>query len=738
MNGKKWNASPHVRPSTRCIAPHAGLMHNKSIKTIVALGLVFGFVGSLTVWSTPGSFPGIYTNDFNSLGTAGTAMPAGFRTLVLPGNNATYGAASPISAAAIGGAAASSSQALTVWNAGGAVASSSTNLFNCGSFGKINDRALGTDPTGIGAMVIELALTNSTGTNLPGIIFSYTLKCMTNGTGGSGNESAELPGYSFFYSLTGGATAAEWTKVTALCNGNYIQGTISNTPAAAITFSIPLTNNGLMYFRWADDNCQATSPDQMLAIDNISITVNTNVVPSVAITSPANGATFVGGTNIFISANASEAGGAISNVAFYHDGTKLGDVPASPYTLTWTNVPAGLHVLTAVASDALGSTGSASIAVTVFDPLSFAKLRQIQTVFVIAIENHNFIQPSPTSSPQQIFTNPAAPFINSLITAGHLNAAQVAYATRYYNAGIGVHPSEPNYIWAEAGTDFGVRIDSDPSAGSGNLFTVPHLTAQLNAAGIPWKNYQEDLQYSPSPAQTTAGSGAVNPYNGSTEVKYVARHNPMVFFTDTQSQNVHPLTNFLSHLTNNLIGRYNWITPNLDNDMHDPISGGFTYHGTPYTGDQAAIAQGDNFLSILVPKIMDSSAYQNNGLIIIWCDETESGDATNNTLTEILISPLAKGNAYASSLEYSHSSDIRTVETIFSLPFLANLIPASEVRASGSGYNDVATVNDFSDMILAPLVPPHDFTGRFVPGLASSSRSPFHRNRAITFGVQAT
>jgi len=35
------------------------------------------------------------------------------------------------------------------------------------------------------------------------------------------------------------------------------------------------------------------------------------------------------------------------------------------------------------------------------------------------------------------------------------------------------------------------------------------------------------------------------------------------------------------------------------------------------TGDAANIAQGDNFLSIVVPKIEASQAYKNNGAIII-------------------------------------------------------------------------------------------------------------------------
>ena len=343
-------------------------------------------------------------------------------------------------------------------------------------------------------------------------------------------------------------------------------------------------------------------------------------------------------------------------------------------------------------------------------------VQQIGDIFVIAMENHNFTQPTNQTSPAQIFGNPAAPFMNSLITPGHSNAVQVSFATAYYPAGKGAHPSEPNYIWAEAGSDFGFHSDADPKPATGNIFAVPHLTAQFNAAGIPWKNYQEDVQYSSGPTHSASGSGAVNAYNGSTQYKYAVKHNPMAFFTDTQTQNLYPLTNFLSQLTNNLVGRYNWITPGLYNDMHDPISGGFYYHGIAYTNDQSAIAQGDNFLSIMVPKIMASAAYQNNGAIVIWWDESEGADSTSYTIPEIIISPLAKGNAYAGTLEYSHSSDIKTIETIFGLSFLANVIPAGETRATGSGYNNVATVNDLSDLFVPPLVAPSDLSVRFVPG----------------------
>jgi hypothetical protein len=343
----------------------------------------------------------------------------------------------------------------------------------------------------------------------------------------------------------------------------------------------------------------------------------------------------------------------------------------------------------------------------------------VQTVFVIALENHNFTQPTPGSDPEQLLGNSAAPYFNSLITPGNTNAAQVSYATHYYNAGIGVHGSEPNYIWAEAGSDFGVHTSADPSVSAGNIFTVPHLAKSLTAAGIPWRNFQEDVQYSSSPIISASGSGVpVNPYNHTTEYLYAVKHNPMAFFSDTETANVYPLTNFMSQLTNGQIGRYNWITPDEYNEMHSSLSS-FTYHGTAYTGDQAAVAQGDNFLSIFVPEIMASQAYRSNGLILIWSDETEGDDTTNYTLPEIIISPLAKGNAYASPLEYSHSSDLRSMLEIFKLSFFSNTIPASETRAVGTGYNNISTVNDFADMFVN-YVAPSSFT------ISQSSGSGFN------------
>ncbi len=350
-------------------------------------------------------------------------------------------------------------------------------------------------------------------------------------------------------------------------------------------------------------------------------------------------------------------------------------------------------------------------------------------IFVIAMENHNLTQPNPASNPQQILSNPAAPYLNSLMTPGNSNSVQVSYALNYFNAGNNVHPSEPNYVWNEAGSDFGAHTDADPNPASGNTFYddsthltsqltangstlafwhrnhTPHLTGQFDDAGISWKNYQEDVQLSVSPTNSASGTnGPVNPYYGTTQFNYAVKHNPMAFFSDSAIANVYPLDQLFADLADGAVGKYNWITPNQFDDAHSALTGGFTYQGVHYTGDQASIAQGDNFLAQVIPKIMASKAYKDNGAIIIWWDESEDGDTSGFTIPEILISPLAKGNAFASTVPMNHSSDIKTMEEIFHLPSINNPIPVTETNIFG-GYNNVATVNDLSDLFMPGVIP---------------------------------
>src|ERR1700722_3994432 len=101
------------------------------------------------------------------------------------------------------------------------------------------------------------------------------------------------------------------------------------------------------------------------------------------------------------------------------------------------------------------NTMSRAIGVSLFAVLlaPSAQAQQIGDVFYIALENHNFPQPStvPAGAPQQLSGSPAAPYLNSLVTPGNPNAANVSFAGNYQNVSPTQHPSEPNYVYQVAG-----------------------------------------------------------------------------------------------------------------------------------------------------------------------------------------------------------------------------------------------------------------------------------------------
>src|ERR1700733_10887147 len=137
----------------------------------------------------------------------------------------------------------------------------------------------------------------------------------------------------------------------------------------------------------------------------------------------------------------------------------------------------------------------------------FCLAASIGDVFVIMMENHNFTQPASYTSTQAIYGNANAPYINSLITPNNANAAQTSWASNYTSLGASIHPSEPNYIWTEAGTNFGVTSDNTPFGSGGTEQTTnQHLTGLLQQVGISWKSYQEDIDLNTS-------TGAVLPQN---------------------------------------------------------------------------------------------------------------------------------------------------------------------------------------------------------------------------------
>jgi len=280
-----------------------------------------------------------------------------------------------------------------------------------------------------------------------------------------------------------------------------------------------------------------------------------------------------------------------------------------------------------------------------------AALDASSTVFIILMENHNW---------SSIKDSADAPYINNTLLP------IASYAERYYNP-PGIHPSEPNYLWLEAGTNFGIANDDPPSAN--HQSTTSHLVTLLKSAGISWRTYQENITGTTCPTTDN--------------YPYATKHNPFVFFDDVVNGDwattIRPFTELAGDLANHTTAHYNFITPNLINDMHDsapPLN--------------SPVQQGDTWLAQNLPMILQSDAYQNNGAILITWDEGEGGDGP---IGMIVLSPQAKGGGYHNAIAYTHSSTLRTFQKIFGVrPFLGG----------------AATALDLSDLFVFDAIPNAD------------------------------
>jgi hypothetical protein len=411
---------------------------------------------------------------------------------------------------------------------------------------------------------------------------------------------------------------------------------------------------------------------------------------------------------------------------------------------------------------------------------------QVTTVFYILLENRCWTSGTDVSYNNVIKGNAACPYLNSLTDPNSPNSAQVSYCTAYHHVlsqttgdavsmigttgtggfGIGgsVHPSEPNYVFMEAGSNLSKYDDNDPYGSTNSVaqianflakypnYSGENLCALLQNNGISWRAYIEGtgLQNTAGQDYNTAGgnltttiapigmrtvpfvsfSGSnasyTNEYNHSHQWNFATKHTGSLFFpatngstatvANTSATNVEishyaPLEQLSSDLANNTVAAYNVITPDQYNDGHTALSGTFVYTGTGggmgYAGgsDLARLAQMDNFCSILVPEIESSPVYQaGHAAIVLWTDETEGSpqDDYYHTLLEMVISPYAKGNAYASNVNYTHSSDVATMQELFGV-----------VANTPTGYlNDAANYSNATSGTPVTYDGTHGFAGQ--------------------------
>jgi phosphatidylinositol-3-phosphatase len=255
----------------------------------------------------------------------------------------------------------------------------------------------------------------------------------------------------------------------------------------------------------------------------------------------------------------------------------------------------------------------------------------IKHVWLLILENNNF---------QDSFgSNSQAPYLSkTLPEKGQLLAN--FYATTHLSLG--------NYIALVSGqssnpmtqADCNVFTDVFPgtmgadgqAVGQGCVYPkdIKTVADQLDAKGLKWKGYMEDMGNSPSQPKTCrhpAIGAQDTTQNAKVGDQYAARHNPFVYFhsiIDDQKRcdaNVVPLDRLPADLqTEAATPNYSFITPNLCNDGHDEPN--------CVDGKPGGMKGADAFLKIWVPRIMDSPAYKTGGMLIITFDEAE---ATGNS-----------------------------------------------------------------------------------------------------------
>jgi hypothetical protein len=295
----------------------------------------------------------------------------------------------------------------------------------------------------------------------------------------------------------------------------------------------------------------------------------------------------------------------------------------------------------------------------------------IKKVFYVMEENRNANQVYGASDP---------PYINNTLVKTY------DWVSNYTDV---AHPSEPNYVWLEAGDAMNLWTDADPSP-SNSTNTTDHLVNYLGPVGKTWKSYQENLP------------GSCGIYSSGS---YAAKHNPFVFFQDVVGSYLSPSAYCLSHIVDlsvlsqdfaaNTLADFIEITPNSCNDGHDctnPAVEAFL---------QSALIQ-QIFTYVLNPA--------NNAVLIINWDEGEG----QNIHPMLLIAPPATlSGAHQITTRVDHSSFVRWIQIVFGVD---------------PSHNDPTTGKPFSWLRGASTAT--DFSSFFAPPTASPRRAP-HPSRQV-------
>jgi hypothetical protein len=158
---------------------------------------------------------------------------------------------------------------------------------------------------------------------------------------------------------------------------------------------------------------------------------------------------------------------------------------------------------------------------------------------------------------------------------------------------------------------------------------VKTIADQLEAAGLTWKGYMQDMAAKFPAEPASCRHPAINARDDTQTAEatdqYAARHNPFVYFHSiidrpTCAQNDVDLSRLGPDLATKATSPdYAFITPDLCNDGHDEPC---------VDGGPGGMVQANAFLREWVPMIRNSPAFKDRGLLIVTFDEAETHDSS--------------------------------------------------------------------------------------------------------------
>jgi hypothetical protein len=324
-------------------------------------------------------------------------------------------------------------------------------------------------------------------------------------------------------------------------------------------------------------------------------------------------------------------------------------------------------------------------------PAGASGLPPVKHIFTIVLENQDFAETFLQGQVQAPYLTRTLPSMGALVPG-------------YWGTG---HSSLDNYIAMIAGQGPNVDTQNDcndsstmgdaahPSfsidargqaIGTGCMYPpqVPSIADQLDANGLTWKGYMEDMD-------GTCHTPGSRPDPGD----YRTKHNPFVYFHATTDRQAYcdagdvPLGQLSTDLSSEATTpNFAYIVPNQCNDGHDD---------QPFCSDgsMGGLVPVDLWLQAWVPKILNSPAFQDDGLLIINWDEADTdgtaccnepkganlGPNQTNSKYGPIDSPLTNGGGQTGAIfisrwikpgtvsteQYNHYSYLRSVEDLLGI-----------------------------------------------------------------------